>query len=220
MALALITGANRGIGLELARQLKARGDEVVAACRTASPALKALGVRVEEGVDVTRPETLEALAGRLEGATLDLLIANAGILELTSLDDLDFDSVRRQFEVNAMGPLRTVVALRAALGEGSKIGIVTSRMGSVSDNDSGGGYGYRMSKTAVNMAGKSLAIDLRPDGIAVALLHPGWVRTEMTGNNGLIDAEDSAAGLLARLDALTLESSGSFWHQNGERLPW
>lgn len=220
MPTALITGANRGIGLQFARQLHARGDLVVAACRKPSPELEALDVRIEAGVDVTDSASLEALSGRLGELQLDLLIANAGILERNALDALDFESIRRQFEVNAMGPLRTVYALRGNLAEGAKIGIVTSRMGSIADNDSGGSYGYRMSKAAVNAAGKSLALDLRGDGIAVALLHPGWVRTDMTRGSGLIDADASAAGLIARLDELSLETTGGFWHQNGERLPW
>jgi NAD(P)-dependent dehydrogenase (short-subunit alcohol dehydrogenase family) len=111
-------------------------------------------------------------------------------------------------------------ALLGNLDEGSKVGIITSRMGSIADNDSGGSYGYRMSKAAVNAAGKSLAIDLKPRGIAVGILHPGWVRTDMTGRNGLIDANESAKGLLARMDELNLDNTGTFWHANGELLPW
>jgi NAD(P)-dependent dehydrogenase (short-subunit alcohol dehydrogenase family) len=124
------------------------------------------------------------------------------------------------YEVNSLGPLLTTQALVGNLGEGSKVGIITSRMGSIDDNDSGGSYGYRMSKAAVNAAGKSLSIDLKPKGIAVAILHPGWVRTDMTGHNGLIDTDESACGLLDRMEELTLETSGSFWHTNGELLPW
>ena len=124
------------------------------------------------------------------------------------------------FEVNSLGPLLITQALLGNLGEGSKVGIITSRMGSIADNDSGGSYGYRMSKAAVNAAGKSLAIDLKPRGIAVGILHPGWVRTDMTGRNGLIDANESAKGLLARMDELNLDNTGTFWHANGELLPW
>ncbi|NVB41088.1 SDR family oxidoreductase [Pseudenhygromyxa sp. WMMC2535] len=220
MTTTLIIGANRGIGLELARQLQARGERVIAACRKPTPELEALGIQVETGVEVTDSDSLDALAARLGDVRIDVLIHNAGILAPVSLDDLDFDSIREQFEVNAMGPLRAVSALRGHLGEGSKIALVTSRMGSITDNDSGGSYGYRMSKTALNMAGSSLAIDLRGEGVAVILLHPGWVRTDMTQNTGLIDADEAARGMIARIDALTLEDSGSFWHQKGERLPW
>ena len=111
-------------------------------------------------------------------------------------------------------------ALLGNLARGSKIAIVTSRMGSIGDNTSGGYYGYRMSKSAVNMAGASLARDLKPRGIAVALLHPGFVRTEMTGRQGNVDAKDAVRDLLARIDALTLDTSGTFWNAGGERLPW
>ena len=218
--IALVTGANRGIGLELVRQLSARGDEVIAVCRKPSAELEATGVRIEAGVDVTSDADVAALAGRLEGTNLDLVINNAGILRRTTLDALDLDSVREQFEVNAIGPLRLTSALLPRLGQGSKVAIITSRMGSISDNSSGSHYGYRMSKAAVNMAGASLARDLEPKGVAVALLHPGFVRTEMTGGNGMIDADESAKGLIARIDELDLEHSGGFWHTNGESLPW
>ena len=220
MATWLVTGANRGIGLALCQRLSARGERVVAACRRSSVALDALDVRVEEGVDVTEMSSLEALVERLDGLTLDVLVNNSGILNFERLDALDFESMQAQFDVNALGPLRVTSALLPCLKAGSKVGIVTSRMGSISDNDSGGSYGYRMSKAAVNAAGKSLSIDLRPKEIALAILHPGWVRTDMTRQNGLVDASESAAGLIARLDALTLETSGTFWHMNGERLPW
>ncbi len=217
---ALVTGANRGIGLELVRQLVARGEDVIAVCRKPSAELERLGVRIESGVDVSRDDDVAGLAERLEGTQLDLVINNAGILRRTTLDAMDLDSVREQFEVNALGPLRLTAALLPRLGEGSKVAIITSRMGSIADNTSGSHYGYRMSKAAVNMAGASLARDLAPRGIAVALLHPGFVRTEMTGGNGMIDADESARGLLARIDELDLDRSGGFWHTNGESLPW
>ncbi len=220
MGTALVTGANRGIGLELTRQLRDRGDAVIAACRKPSPELKALGVRVEGNVDVTSDASVGALRDRLRNTPIDLVVHNAGILSREHLDALDFDAIRRQFEVNALGPLRVTAALLDNLARGSKIGIVTSRMGSIADNTSGGYYGYRMSKCAVNMAGVSLARDLKARGIAVALVHPGFVRTEMTGRQGNVDAKDAARDVLARIDALTLDTSGGFWHASGERLPW
>jgi len=220
MATVLITGANRGIGLELSRLSVQRGDQVIAVCREPSEELGRLGVQVQSGVDVSDSTSLAKLDQALGDARIDVLINNAGILIPTSLDKLDFDAVRQQFEVNAMGPLRVVTALRERLGDGAKIAIVTSRMGSLADNGSGGSYGYRMSKAAVNIAGVSLAHDLRKHGIAVALLHPGWVKTDMTHHSGNITAQESAAGLLARIDGLTLATSGGFWHENGERLPW
>ena len=217
----LVTGANRGIGLEYCRQLQERGEQVIAVCRTPSPELEALGVRLEAGVDLTSEAAVADLVDRLAGLPLDGVILNAGVLEATSLEHLDPDSLRRQFEVNALAPLRLTQALLPQLQQGSKLVLMTSRMGSIDDNTSGGSYGYRMSKVALNMAGRSLAIDLRPRGIAVAILHPGLVRTRMINFNPQgISPEESVRGLLARIDALNLENSGSFWHANGERLPW
>lgn len=216
----LVTGGNRGIGLELCKQLAARGDTVIAVCRKSSPELDALGVRVEADIDVSDAASGAELAKRLSGATLDVLINNAGILEMDRLDGLKFDGIERQLEVNAVAPLRVSTALLPLMREGGKIAIVTSRMGSIADNGSGGFYGYRMSKAAVNAAGVSLAHDVRGKGIAVALLHPGMVATDMTGRNG-IPPTDAARGLLARIDALTLETTGRFWHAGtGEVLPW
>ncbi|MGO8992562.1 MAG: SDR family oxidoreductase [Polyangiaceae bacterium] len=220
MGTALVTGSNRGIGLELVRQLRDRGHTVIAGCRKPSSELKGLGVRVEPGVDVTSETSVRALADRLQRTPLDLLIHNAGLLSREHLDALDFDAIRRQLEVNALGPLRVTAALSANLARGSKIVIVTSRMGSIADNTSGGYYGYRMSKAAANMVGASLARDLKARGIAVALVHPGFVRTEMTGRQGNVDAKDAARDVLARSEALTLDTSGGFWHAGGERLPW
>jgi NAD(P)-dependent dehydrogenase (short-subunit alcohol dehydrogenase family) len=219
MATVLITGANRGIGLELSRQLSERGDEVIALCRKASPDLQALDVRLFEGVDVTDRTGLEAVSRELGDTKLDILINNAGIFENETLDDLDFDRIRRQFEVNALGPLQVTSVMQGHLVQGSKVILMTSRMGSIDDNGSGNYYGYRMSKAALNMAGVNLAHDFRSKGIAVAILHPGMVATEMTGKNG-IPVSESAEGLLARIDELRLQDSGGFLHANGEQLPW
>lgn len=219
MATVLLTGANRGIGLELARQLFARGDTVIAAVRIASPALAALGVRVIDGLDVTADD-LAALPAALGDTRLDLLINNAGLLHPDRLDAFDLTAIRQQFEVNALGPLKITAAVLGHLAPGARVAHITSRMGSVTDNTSGGYYGYRMSKAALNMAAMSMSRELAPRGVAVGLYHPGYVRTEMTGGQGLIDAEESARGLLERIDALTLADTGGFWHVNGERLPW
>lgn len=220
MPKAIITGANRGIGLQFCRVLTERAYEVTALCRTAGNELSSLPVDVRDGFDVTDGAAIDAFAQTVEPESVDLLINNAGILQGMSLDALDVDSIRRQFEVNAVGPLLVTRALQPALKPGAKIALITSRMGSIADNDSGGSYGYRMSKAALNAAGVSLARDLQGRGIAVAILHPGYVRTDMTGNSGLIDVDESVAGLLARIDELTLETSGSFWHTSGEVLPW
>lgn len=218
----VITGANRGIGLELARLFSRRGDQVVAVCRQTSEDLTSLGVRVEDGIDVTRREDLQALAERLGDIDIDVLINNAGLLRGSSLDGIEdeLDSWRAQYEINALAPLRVTSALRARIKRGGKLIIITSRMGSISDNESGGHYAYRMSKTAVNCAGVCLAHELKADGIAVGLLHPGYVRTDMTGGTGHIGPDEAAAGLVARIDELDLAASGSFRHANGEHLPW
>ncbi|TCO75513.1 SDR family oxidoreductase [Chromatocurvus halotolerans] len=217
---AVIIGANRGIGLELTRQLADNGWRARAVCRQSSTKLQALDVEVVDGVDVTDAASLERLASALGPDSTDLLINNAGVMHPVSIDTLDSQAIRRQFEVNALGPLLVVHALLPALRNPAKLALISSRMGSIADNDSGGSYGYRMSKAALNAAGKSLAHDLAERGISVALLHPGYVRTDMTGNRGLIDVDEAASGLLARIDALSLETSGTFWHSNGEVLPW
>lgn len=219
MATVLVTGANRGIGLEYCRQLRSRGDTVIAVCRSPSEELQTLAIRIESGVDITSDNNVANLAQRLAGTPLDLLINNAGILQRITLDALDFNSIRQQFEVNALGALRVVHGLLPNLHDGSKIVLMTSRMGSIGDNTSGSSYGYRMSKVAMSMAGKSLSHDLKSRGIAVGILHPGLVSTRMTGFSG-ISAEESVQGLLQRIDALNLENTGMFWHANGEELPW
>ena len=221
MSLAVVTGANRGIGLALAEALVARGTTVIGACRSSSAALQQLGVEVVDGIDVTSEASVRRLAEAVGQRSVDLLINNAGILIWGDrLDAVDFDGVKRQFDTNAVGPLRVTLALRARLRPGAKVGLITSRTGSIEDNGSGGAYGYRMSKAALNMAGKSLAVDLRPFEVAVAILHPGMVKTDMIGDRGKVEPAEAARGLLARIDELTLETSGGFWHANGERLPW
>lgn len=223
MQTVLVTGANRGIGLALVRHYLARGDRAIGVCRQSSAELDATKARVESGVDVSDDAALAALAARLAGQRLDALWLNAGILARESLGNIDaagFDSLRRQFEVNALGPLRVAQALLPLLDRGSKIGIVTSRMGSIGDNGSGGYYGYRASKAAVNAIGRSLAMDLAPRGIGVYLLHPGYVATDMVGGHGDLTPAQAATQLAAQLDRLDLECSGSFWHSNGSELPW
>jgi NAD(P)-dependent dehydrogenase (short-subunit alcohol dehydrogenase family) len=217
---ALVTGANRGIGLALCRRLKDGGRQVIGVCRKSSPALDALDVRVEAAVDVTSDDAVAGLARRLEGVALDELICNAGILREDGLDDRAYDDIREQLEVNAIAPLRVVAALHRLVRRGGKVALITSRMGSIGDNGSGGYYGYRMSKAALNAAGMSLARDLASTGIAVAILHPGFVRTDMTGKSGNVDPEDAAKQLIDRIDALTPQTTGTFWHANGQVLPW
>lgn len=219
MATVLITGANRGIGLELSRQLTERGDQVIALCRKPGPELEALGVRLFSGVDVTDQVALEAVSKDLGDTHIDVLINNAGILEGDTFDSLDFEQIRKHFEINTLGALLVTSVMKSHLVQGSKIIIMTSRMGSIDDNGSGGYYAYRISKAALNMVGVNLAHDFRNKGIAVAILHPGMVATEMTGRHG-IPVSESTEGLVARIDQLRIEDSGGFLHANGERLPW
>ena len=221
MSTVLVTGANRGIGLEYCRQLQQRGDQVIAVCRQSSPELDAIDVEIESGVDLINEANRANLVRRLTARSLDTVILNAGLLVSMGLDDLDPEAIRRQFEVNALAPLLLARSLVPLMPWGSRLALMTSRMGSIDDNSSGGSYGYRMSKVALNIAGKSLAVDLKPDGIAVAILHPGLVRTRMIQFNPRgVSPEESVRGLLTRIDGLTLDNSGTFWHANGDVLPW
>jgi len=216
----LIVGGNRGIGRALVQGYLNRGDSVYATCRTTHGDLATSDATVISGIDVRRDEDAALLSQQLDGLKLDLVIINAGVLKRDTLEDLSFDDIRLQIEVNALGPLRIARALLPHLKAGSKLGIITSRMGSITDNTSGNYYGYRMSKAAVNCAGASLAADLEPSGVAIALLHPGYVKTDMTGGNGDVLPDFSARGLMARMEALSMESTGGFWHAQGEPLPW
>ena len=221
MSTYLITGSNRGIGLELCKQIHNRGDEVIAICRRASPELINLGVRIEDNIDISSEEAITNLAKKLSGINLDCIIHNAGIYEFNSLEDFQKKSILRQFEVNALSPIIMTQSLRHLLKRSSKVAFITSRMGSIGDNSSGSSYGYRMSKVALSMGAKSLSIDLLKEEIYVAILHPGLVSTRMTGftRNG-INTEESVNGILKRIDSLNKNNSGTFWHTNGEVLPW
>lgn len=220
MGTAVVTGANRGIGLALVQQLRARGQPVVAVCRHHDADLERTGARVERGLDLTAANAGAELAARLAHDEISLLIHNAGQLAGDSLGTVAADTVRAQFEINALAPLLLTQALLPRLVQGAKVALITSRMGSIGDNGSGGYYGYRMSKAALNAAGMSLARDLAPRGVAVVMLHPGAVRTGMTGGQGALEPDESARGLLARIDELRLQDGGRFLHQDGSVLPW
>ncbi len=216
----VIIGANRGIGLEMARIWSQRGDTVYATCRSPSKELESLDVNVISGVDVSTDEGIGKLQQALRDVRIDLLYHNAGIMRDENLEKMNYDTIREQFEVNTLAPLHTTVALLDRMSDGGKVGLMTSRMGSIADNDSGGRYGYRISKAGLNAAGKSLAEDLKSQGLAVAILHPGFVQTDMTGHNGHIKPAEAAERLVQRMDELNLDNTGTFRHSDGSELPW
>ncbi|NRB37419.1 MAG: SDR family oxidoreductase [Pseudomonadales bacterium] len=220
MATVLITGANRGIGLAFVQHYLSLGDTVIAACRFASNDLRNSQATVIEEIDVSCDASMEKLKKAVGEQSIDILINNAGIFCNETIVDMPFADIEKQFQVNAMGPLRVTHALQDHLSAGSKIALITSRMGSIEDNGSGAYYGYRMSKAALNAAGKSLAHDFKVRGVAVAILHPGMVSTEMIGFCGDVSPEQAVSGLTTRIDELNLSNTGTFWHANGEILPW
>lgn len=220
----LLTGANRGIGLEFARQLAARGDRVVATCRNPAAAseLAALDVQVET-LDVVEAASIERIAALYEDRNLDLLINNAGVgVGHRPLGKLDYEEMGIFYATNAVGPLRLIEALLPALrrGEYPTVVSLTSRVGSIQDNTSGGSYAYRASKAALNAITKSLAIDLAEEGFTCVVLHPGWVQTDMGGANAPLPTDQSVAGMLRVLEGLSQEDSGGFFDYTGETLPW
>lgn len=221
----VITGANRGIGFAMAKICKNRGDLVYALCRKSSIQLDALNVNVIENIDITTESGVKKAQSALKNKPIDLLINNAGILRDESLNQFNQETITEQFQVNALAPLAFTQALLTNFHAGSKIAFITSRMGSITDNTSGGRYGYRMSKAALNIGAMSLARDLHAEKISVGIYHPGYVQTEMVNavgstSNGDISANGSAEQLIALMDDLTLAYSGVFKHANGEILPW
>ena len=226
MSTVLVVGADRGIAASISRLLHERGDTVIAACLVGNDELAAKGVTVVGDVDVTSQPSIDAFAAKLgaDDVRLDAVFHVAGVLGLDELGSIDYDDVRRQLEINTIGPLRTIEAVRNLLHEGSKVGILTSRVGSLGDNTSGGMYAYRVSKAAANMVALNLHHDLSKRGISVLALHPGMVATDLTkdypGDFDYITPDTAAAGLIADLDNLTPENSGRFQHSNGDFLPW
>jgi NAD(P)-dependent dehydrogenase (short-subunit alcohol dehydrogenase family) len=215
----IVTGANRGIGLELARLLHTQGVEVVATCRMASDGLIELGCRIEQ-LDVTDPASVKAFARRITDP-VQLLINNAGVLRHDDVESLDFADIELQITTNALGPLRVTTALLDRFAPEARVVFVSSHMGSLQDAVEGGGmYGYRMSKAAANMAARCLSHDLRERQIAVRTIHPGFVRTRMTDNLGRVHPTKAALKLLQQVDTLTLETTGQFVGPDGEALPW
>lgn len=220
MTTVVITGANRGIGLALVKIYLAEGCKVIGLCRNSSDQLNATGATVVDKVDVGNPDLLPEALSRVKTSSIDILVNNAGVLANETLEDCDPHTIQHQFRVNAMGPLLVTQNLLAKMQAGAKVALITSRMGSMDDNSSGSRYGYRMSKAALNAAGVSMAVDLKERDIAVAILHPGYVQTEMVNNRGDVPAELAAQRLHQRIQELTMQNTGTFWHANGEVLPW
>lgn len=225
----LITGGNRGIGLEFVRQLAARGDDVVATARdpraaTDLTALAAKHATVQVvAADVTRDADRTALARALDGAALDALVLNAGVFgDRSGLGDVDLDDVRRTLEVNAVAPLGVLTAALPALRRGThrRVVAISSGLGSIGDNTSGGYHGYRMSKAALNMAMRCAAHDLAGEGFVCVAMNPGWVQTDMGGRGAPLTVDVSVRNMLARIDALTSRDNGTFLDHRGGTLPW
>ncbi len=231
MRTVLITGANRGIGLEHARRYAERGARVFATARIPDEAdeLAALAKRHGGQIEVLAYDATDdgapaALKQRIGNEPLDLVLANAGAMgtRRQAFGDIDAAAVLSLIHVNALAPLKLAEALadNVAQSERKVIAFQTSLMGSIADNGSGGAYAYRLSKVALNMVGKGVANDLRSRGIISVLLHPGWVRTRMGGPSGKISVEDCVDGQQRILDALTPAQSGRFFNYDGRELPW
>lgn len=228
METVLITGTNRGLGLEFVKQYAAEGWRVLACSRQPDAAIELKDLAKQHqnveifALDVADFAQIDALANQLKNERIDLLINNAGVYPSSSFGNINYEDWTAAFKVNSMAPLKMVEAFITQISGSSlkKVATLSSKMGSLDDNTSGGSYLYRSSKTAVNMAMKSLAIDLRPKGISVVTLHPGWVQTDMGGPNGLIDAPTSVSGLRKVIANLSLQNSGKFIAYDGKEVPW
>lgn len=220
----LITGANRGLGLEFARQFTARGYHVIGTARKPekAEALRKLGAQVEQ-LDVSDDASARALGKKLAGQPIDILINNAGVIGSVarSFTDLDFNKMVQTYQINALGPMRVTQALYENLkqGKGHKVVSITSMMGSISMNF-GGAYDYRASKVALNMLSNTLAKELEKDGFICVVLHPGWVQTDMGGNSAPVTPRESIGGMIAVIDGLNGDANGKFYDYTGKEMPW
>lgn len=228
----LVTGANRGIGLEFVKQYLDSNWQVIACCRSPENAPELMGMASgSQGalqiipLDVTDQSSVERLKIQLSGEVIDLFINNAGVYASSSTlgsQAIDVSEWQSSFATNAIAPIKLVEALykNIAVSEKKSIALITSKMGSIADNGSGGAYIYRSSKAALNAVGKSLAIDLAAHRIKVGIYHPGWVLTDMGGSNALISAQASVSGMRRQIESLSLQSSGEFFDYNGQPIPW
>ena len=230
MATVLITGTNRGLGLEFVKHFLGRSDTVIATCRDSSSAteLQALAANNEnlslKNLDVSDEQSMAAFATELKDTPIDVFINNAGVY---GPRDANFGNVgssewEQVIRVNAIAPMLLTQLIIGSLRQGTdkKLVYVTSKMGSIDDNKGGGSYIYRSSKTALNSVVKSLSVDLACEGFSVAVVHPGWVRTDMGGPNGLIDVQTSVSGMLAVIDGLSPDNAGDFFNYDGSLIPW
>ncbi len=230
MATVLITGANRGIGLEFAAKFLARGDRVLATCRDVVTASSLNRLQEDNenlevlALDVASLESIQKLVQRLDGVAIDIFINNAGVYgpKDTEFGAVDAEVWASVLLVNSISPLvlSQMLMPNLRLGKDKKLLYLTSKMGSIEDNSGGGSYIYRSSKTALNSVVKSLAIDLAAEGFTAAVLHPGWVRTDMGGPNALVDTNTSVVGMMQVIDNLSHAQSGSFFNYDGNTIPW
>ena len=224
----LITGANRGLGLEFTKQYAADGWNVLACCRHPQSAMQLQALAQTKpsikivSLDVADFAQIDALALQLKNASIDVLINNAGVYPSSSFGDVDYNEWAQGFKINSMAPLKMAEAFvqQITRSQLKKIATITSKMGSIDDNTSGESYSYRSSKCAVNMVMKSLSIDLKPYGISTITLHPGWVQTDMGGSNGLINAQTSVTGLREQIANLNMDNTGKFMAYDGKAINW
>lgn len=220
----LITGANRGIGLELARQYAGDGWQVIGTAREPSSAgeLRELGAQVMQ-LDVTDPDSVSRLASALADTPIEILVNNAGIQPLMwKLHEVNFEDFERALAVNTTGPVRVTQALLPSLlkGEQRKIINITTNLSSITDNADGGFYGYRESKAALNMFTKSLAAEFGPEGFICIVLHPGWVKTDLGGQQAPLEVEQSVRGMREVIGRLSQADNGTFWTYSGDKMAW
>ena len=226
-----ITGCNRGLGLEFVQQLLARGERVIATCRDIATATDLTALTLEHSgqlslveMDVSDEASMREAVALLNDEAIDVFINNAGVYgpRDANFGNVDGPAMAEVLYTNAVAPVLLTQLLidNVRKGSGKKLVYVSSKMGSIADNGRGGSYIYRSSKTALNSIVKSLALDLAPEGIAVATLHPGWVRTDMGGPNGLIDAPESVSGMLNVIDGLSVANTGQFFNYDGATIAW
>ena len=223
----LITGANRGLGLEFVKQYAIDNYEVIACARKLNKkdGLHKLQASYKNisifALDIQNFLSIDQLAKILK-KPIDILINNAGVYPDSSIDHIDYDAWLDAFKINTLAAFKMTKAFLPHLKKGDlkKVASLTSKMGSIDDNSGGGEYLYRSSKAALNMVMKSLSIDLKPYNLSLITLHPGWVRTDMGGPNGLIDADESVAGMKRQIEKLSVKTTGQFIAYDGKKIPW